>query len=187
MDLKKDNIDALFEELHGQFDIEEPTAGHEERFLERLNSQSTLNIEGPSKKRSWWKPLSIAASLAILIALGAGVFVNTQKTSKVAPEVEKTQFYFASLLEQEIEKINKEVTPETQKMVDDAMLQIKKLDNDYKKLEQDLKENGNTKKILHAMITNFQTRIDLLQDVLNQIEEVKQLKDKENALPANQV
>ncbi|UNY98673.1 hypothetical protein MQE36_16540 [Zhouia spongiae] len=187
MDLRKDNIDRLFKQLQGQFDTEEPLAGHEERFFERLNAQPATKVIGVPKRRSWWKPLSIAASLTLLLALGYGVLMNPGTPANVAPEVEKTQFYFASLIDRELEKINNEVTPETQQLVDDAMLQIQKLDNNYKKLEQDLEENGNTKKILHAMITNFQTRIDLLQDVLNQIEEVKQLKESQNKMPVNQI
>ena len=47
----------------------------------------------------------------------------------------------------------------------------------YKVLEQDLLNGGNSKLILSAMITNFQTRIDLLQDVLDQVENIKNLKN----------
>ena len=45
-----------------------------------------------------------------------------------------------------------------------------------KRLEEDLANEGNSKQILHAMIINYQTRINLLQDVLTQIEEIKQFK-----------
>lgn len=179
MDLKKDNIDALFEHLNGQFDIETPLAGHEDRFLTKLKNQNgTKNLSRSNS--NWWKPLSVAASLALIAVLGLGIFGNNQTEAEKSPEVAKTQYYFASLIAQEMEKIGEEATPETQKLVDDAMSQIKKLENDYKKLEADLEANGNTKRILSAMITNFQTRINLLEDVLNQIEEVKQLKNNQN-------
>ena len=48
---------------------------------------------------------------------------------------------------------------------------------DYIKLEGELLNGGNSKLILSAMITNFQIRIDLLNDVLNQIETIKNLKN----------
>jgi len=57
------------------------------------------------------------------------------------------------------------------------MIQLKKLETNYKQLETDLINGGNDKLILSAMITNFQTRIDLLQDVINQIETIKNLKN----------
>jgi hypothetical protein len=73
-------------------------------------------------------------------------------------------------------------TPKTKKIIDDTMVQLNKLDANYKVLEQDLLDGGNSKLILSAMITNFQTRIDLLQDVLDQVENIKNLKnyDDEN-------
>ena len=54
-------------------------------------------------------------------------------------------------------------------------------ENNYKELELDLINGGNSKLILSAMITNFQTRIDLLQDVLQQVEEIKNI-DHENTI-----
>ena len=55
--MKKDNLDNLFERLHGEFDVEEPQSGHQERFLEKLNrGNGTIALH--KKKASWWKPLS---------------------------------------------------------------------------------------------------------------------------------
>ena len=67
-------------------------------------------------------------------------------------------------------------TPETNKLVDDTLIILQKLDADYDKLAQDLVNGGNKAMILNAMINNFQTRIDLLKEVLNQIETIKILK-----------
>ena len=61
------------------------------------------------------------------------------------------------------------------------MVQLKKLKNNYGLLEKDLINGGNSKLILSAMITNFQTRIDLLQDVLDKIETIKNLKNYDDA------
>ena len=47
-------------------------------------------------------------------------------------------------------------------------------------LKKDLVESGNDKRVIYAMITNFQNRIDLLQNVINTIEEIKTLKETEN-------
>ncbi len=61
-------------------------------------------------------------------------------------------------------------------MVDDTIIQLNKLETNYQKLEQDLLNGGNSKIILNAMIINFQTRIDLLKEVLNNVKEIKKLK-----------
>lgn len=182
--MKKDNIDNLFKNLEGSFDLEAPAQGHEQRFLEKLNAQQgTKSLQ--TKNKTWWKPLSIAASIAIVCAITFGVYQSKpsleQQVAEISPEVSRTEFYFASLIEEQVNELKNESTPETKKIVDDTMVQLKKLETNYTKLEQDLINGGNSKLLLSAMITNFQTRIDLLQEVLNTIESIKNLKNYDNA------
>jgi hypothetical protein len=177
--MEKDNLDNLFDNLQGTFDTEEPQGRHQERFLEKLQaSQGIVSIQ--KKKNSWWKPLSIAASVAILLGIGFSVFNNSpsidQQVAEISPEASQTQFYFANLIQDQVKQLESESTPETKKIIEDTMFQLRKLDANYKTLEQDLLNGGNSKLILSAMITNFQTRIDLLQNVLNQVENIKNLK-----------
>ena len=44
----------------------------------------------------------------------------------------------------------------------------------------DLTESGKDQRVIYAMISNFQSRIDILTTVLEQIEDVKQLKTNTN-------
>jgi len=177
--MNEENLEKLFENLKGTFDIEEPAAGHKQRFLEKLNAADGV-VTLLRKRNSWWRPLSIAASVAILFALGLTIF-NTQPTideqlAEISPEVSQTEFYFASLIDEQVKQLESESTPETKKMIDDTMVQLKKLEAAYNNLEQDLLNGGDSKLILSAMITNFQTRIDLLQEVMDKIESVKNFK-----------
>ena len=177
--MEKENLENLFKKLQGSFDSKEPKGAHRQRFLEKLEeSNTTTAIHTPGN--SWWKPLSIAASIAVLCVIGIGLY-NAEGTideqiAKISPEASNSRFYFANLIEEQVKQLKSESSPETKKMVDDTVLQLKKLENDYTTLEKDLLSGGNSKIILRAMITNFQTRIDLLQDVLNQMETVKNLK-----------
>ncbi len=179
MSLKNENLEELFNQLRGSFDMEEPSPGHEQRFLEKLNAaKGTISLK--PKKRNWWKPLSIAASIALLVSLGIGYLGSEQsveeRVAEISPEASQTHFYFASLIEEQVKELEKETSPETKAIIDDTMAQLAKLEENYKKLENDLLEGGNSKLILSAMITNFQTRIDLLQEVMNQIDTIKNLK-----------
>jgi len=175
--MEKDNLSPMFEKLQGTFDTEVPKDGHEYRFLEKLNNGNTIATLS-KKKKTRWKYLSIAASIAILCMVGIGIYNTTPTTeeqvAEISPEASKTELYFTSLIEEQVKQMRGESTPETQKIITDTMLQLKKLEVDYKKTEQDLLNGGNSKLILSAMINNFHTRIDLLQDVLYQIETIKQ-------------
>ncbi len=179
--MEKENLEKLFDNLQGTFDLEEPMEGHQERFLEKLNaSKGVVGIQ-QRKKKSIWKPLSIAAAALALIALSIGKFsvqpTIEEQVAEISPEVSNSQFYFASLIEEQVKQLESETGPETKQIVDDTMVQLKKLELNYQQLEKDLINGGNSKFILSAMITNFQTRIDLLQEVLNQIETIKNYKN----------
>ena len=184
--MKEDRtIEELFKTLQGSFDTEEPAEGHQQRFLDKLSNANGVVRLAP-KKRNWWRPLSIAASIILLFAVGASLYTNQpsmdEQLAKISPEASQTQFYFANLIEEQIKELENESTPETKILVDDTMAQLTKLEINYKKLEQDLINGGNSKLILSAMITNFQTRIDLLQEVMDKIENIKTFKnyDEEN-------
>ena len=79
--------------------------------------------------------------------------------------------------------MNAELTPEFQDLVVDALFQIELMEQNYIKLKKDLTTSGNDKRVISAMISNFQDRIDILNNVLNQIEELKTEKtiDNENS------
>ncbi len=178
--MEKDNLDRLFHNLKDSFDTEEPTTGHNLRFQEKLEAaQGVVSIQ--KKGSSWWKSLSIAASIAIMASIGLGLYNSSptieEQVAKISPEVSKTEFYFASLIEEQVKQLQSESTPETQKIISDTMVQLKKLEADYLVLEENLLKGGNSKLLLSAMITNFQTRIDLLQDVLNQVDTIKNIKN----------
>ena len=182
--MEKANIEKLFETLQGSFDTEEPKAGHEHRFLEKLNASKGLPSQ-EKRKKSWWKPLAVAASIALLCTLAVGLYKSApsldEQVAHISPEVSRTSFYFAGLIEEHVKALENESTPQTRRIIDDTMLQLGKLESDYARLEQDLVNGGNSKLLLSAMITNFRTRIDLLQDVLEQIESIKHLKPYDNA------
>ena len=182
--MKDDNLERLFDRLQGSFDTEEPDKGHEQRFLEKLRvSRGGIAMERKSK--TWWKPLAIAASIAFLCTVAVGLYQAEpsldQKVAKISPEVSRTQFYFAGLIAEQVNELESESTPETRQIIDDTMVQLDKLESDYAKLERDLVKGGNSKLLLGAMITNFRTRIDLLQDVLNKIDRIKNLKNYNDA------
>ncbi len=178
--MENDTINKLFDNLQGTFNMEEPQEGHQKRFLEKLEASKRV-VSVQKRKASWWRPLSIAASVVILLGVGISLFNTSpsidQQVAEIAPEVSQTEFYFASLIEEQVKQLEKESTPETKKIIDDTMIQLQRLETNYKMLEQDLLNGGNSKLILSAMINNFQTRIDLLQDVLHQVENIKNLKN----------
>lgn len=183
--MKKDNLQVLFDKLQNDLDFAEPANGHQQRFLDILNKSKGVASIAPEKKQSWLRILSIAATIAILLSIGIAQFNTSssieEKVAQISPEASKTQFYFTSLIEEQVKELNSEQSPENERIINDAMIQLKKLETNYSEMEQDLLNGGNSKLILSAMITNFQTRIELLNEVMTQIENIKNIKNTNDA------
>jgi len=177
--MRKNTIENIFKNLENDFDVEVLEVGHENRFLDKLNKKKGA-IKMTSSRKNIWKPLlGIAASIAIIIT----VFINIPKQentgdlASVSPKMAETQDFFTLTINEELNKLINENSPEVQGLIKDALTQIKKLENDYESLKTDLSVSGNDNRVIYAMISNFQNRIDILQNTINQIENVKQLKN----------
>lgn len=176
---EKKNIEELFEELSGAFDQQEPAEGHEERFLKKLNhAQGTIAFI--PRKRNWWKPLSLAASIALIGILSIGLFMKTpsveDQVAEMAPEMPQTKVYFANLIEEQIRGMESLRNDDTAVVIQDALRQLERLEHDYALLEQELVDGGNQNVIISAMIQNFQNRIDILNNYMSKITMINTLK-----------
>ena len=169
------NLNDLFDQFKDQWDTQEPELGHQQRFLNRL--------EGKKKNSNIPYRLFLPIAAAILILFG--IFINdrmdvfgSEQEVAISPKVQETQMYFASVIKNELAKIEKEKdSPETKQLVQDALTHMEKLEKDYDKLNEELAKNGESKQLIHAMITNLQTRITFLQEVLDRIESIKKIKE----------
>lgn len=177
--MKKDNLYQLFENLKDEFDVEVPNLGHQQRFLSKLEAAKPNVIESPAESFKLWKPL-MAIAATIILCFSLITILNQPPVSSdlasVSPEMSKTQDFFTSTIENELSKLNKERSPETKALIDDAMKQLKTLETDYESLKKDLIVSGEDKRVIYAMISNFQNRIDVLQSVMQRIDELKQFK-----------
>tara|TARA_R110001583_G_scaffold412_2_gene3851 strand:+ start:95002 stop:95538 length:537 start_codon:yes stop_codon:yes gene_type:complete len=169
----ENNLDNIFKELENQFNIEEPTIGHFNRFESKLNAITT-----PKKNYKFFSYVAVAASIVLLVGVWLGAsFSNTgMELAGISPEMEETQSYFVSVIKNELTTIENERNNDTEQLINDALEQITKLELQYNTLTLELKESAEDKRIIYAMISNFQQRITVLQSLLIQIDTIKQLK-----------
>lgn len=171
--MENKDFDNLFKQ---DFDIAEPSIGHFDRFEKKLANQKT--VYRPKK----WKWLVMAASVALLFGL---MFTqnNTKETLELAdisPEMAETQDYFSTLIKTEIEKVAIQKTPNNQQLIDDTFSRLEELENQYNNLTLELTENDGDKRIIFAMISNFQQRVEILQNLSENLEEFKKFNTQKN-------
>jgi hypothetical protein len=162
----EDKLNQFFSE--NDFDDQEPHSGHLERFERKLNI--------PTKERKTsWKWLSVAAS--VVLVLGFWLGSNHQKQqfdlADVSPKMEEVQTYFVSTINQELKTLEKNRNLETETIIEEALEELEELEDNYKNFVKELNNDGNSRKIINAMIRNYQQRLEILENVLQQIEQIK--------------
>jgi cytoskeletal protein RodZ len=170
MKMKNEKLDQLFENFENQWDVQELENDHRERFSKKLTQKK--------QKRNYSFIYAIAASIVVL--LGISLFYNNnekpQNLKFASSETRQTDSVFTVLIENQLKKIKAKESPENEKIISDALLQMKAMDSDYEKIKTELEINGESKQIIYAMISNLQTRISFLQNVMQHIEDNEKLK-----------
>lgn len=165
-----EKLDQLFDRFQNKWDLEELNSNHNEHFLDKLKSKKT--------KRNYFIPFAVAASLLLIV--GISFFYNSNSKPKdlkfASKETMQTDSIFTVLIQKELTKIKEKKSPENEKIIVDALKQMKVLDHDYQTIIQELETNGESKQIINALITNLQTRISFLQNVLQHIDNNQKIK-----------
>lgn len=175
-----DNINHFFQNQN--WDTEEPILGHEKRFLGKLENRSEVTSNGAKLKAKKNRfPLSLVASVVFILGSITTFFIINQKTTvQLSPETQQTQDYFSSVMEKELTELKSKENPKNKKIIEDALIQLDVLEKDYNLLKSEIAKNGENKQIIHALLTNMQTRISFIQSVMEEIDNINQLKMNRN-------
>jgi len=154
----------------------EPSEGHLDRFLDKLSELHEENA--PGVRRVSFKYWRVAAVAAILVGLSFVVyFINpaenpgTLTASALPQEIRDAKMYYNNLAVEKLEKINECAvsTSEASYIQKTAQDQISILDSNTTKLETELQKDQNNKHLINALIRNYKTKSDLLDDILNRL------------------
>jgi len=174
------NIKQILDNQTNKFDIEIPNSGHKARFIEKLEQKHTPT-EKTNNNRYWY--LNIAAALIICIgAFSIYTSKNNPKTNIVELVVENpftdisnAQFHLEGIVKRELVKLELERNTTTENLINGALSQLEFLEKEQHKLQEQLQLNYD-KRIIKALVDNFQYRIQLLENVMQQIEITKEIK-----------
>jgi len=133
-----------------------------------------------SKERRPLRWLRIAAAVAVIFAGSAAGFyylAGTQESSgqysELYLEMQETQQYYIQAVSERYRELRPYLDSDP---AADEMLKadFRELDEVYAELKEDLKDNAANPDVIEAMILNYRVKLEILEDLLNQ------LKEKEN-------
>jgi hypothetical protein len=159
------------------FEDEEPSTGHLERFNRKLEKRFQVN----TIKRSIVPYLLKAAVVTLLITLSSlwtwDHFIRTGSTrmtlGQVSPQYKEVENYYVhqvNLMEGEIVNVDPKNNPEQKTML---LKEMKSMDSTYVSLQKELKANPNDERIINAMIEHYQTKLEVMTYIVNQLKTIR--------------
>ena len=165
-----------------EFDDLEPRADIWNNIAKELDAWEEVQ---PLKKReaktfSLAFVLKVAASVIVVMGLGFGLYLKSQKTAGVDladinPTYAKQQVHYASVIEGQCTRL-KLVAKFDPQLYKEFNAELIKMDANYKKLNIDLATSPNQERVLRAMIRNLQIQTEVLNQQLSVIEQFNQSK-----------
>ncbi len=175
-----DKLEKIIIDNRNSFDTLEPDNEHLKRFEDRLNNYN--------KKRNNFSftYLLKAASVTILIGLSSlwvydNLISQNEKTlSNISPEYRDVETYYTTQVNNKINQINQINHYNTEKQKELFKEEFTDLDSLYINLQKELKTNPNDERVINAVIHHYQMKIDILNNILNYFNNVKQTKTNKN-------
>jgi hypothetical protein len=171
------NIDDIIRKNRDQFEDQEPMDGH----LERFNWKLEKRLHSYATKRSIVPYLLKAAVVTLLVTLSSlwtwDHFLRSDKDQMalgdVSPQYKEVENYYVhqvNLVENEVMTSDLGADTEQKEMLQQEM---KSMDSVYVQLQKELKANPNDDRIINAMIEHYQTKLDVLTYIVNQLKAIR--------------
>ena len=166
-----DRLEDFVRQNREQFDLREPDPS----IWLKINPANAR-----MKERRPMRWLRVAAAVAMIFAGStAGIYfltgekAETDHYSELYNEIQETEQYYSQLVGQRYDELRPFLAsdPAAEAMLS---LDMTELDEVYSELKEDLKDNASNPEVIEAMILNYRVKLEILEDLLNQ------LKEKEN-------
>lgn len=159
-----------------QFDAFEPSGGHRERFRQRLQPEPVSFL---ARVPYGWKAavvlLLVALSSIMLYEQGKRIYVGRQQPiQEILPgDYGEAQVYYTSLIRDKYSEIDRlDVSdPEGKEIL---LKELDEMDHLFHSLMEDLKTHPSDERILSAVITHYQLKLEIMGQIIEQLETANQ-------------
>jgi hypothetical protein len=180
-----DKLDKILIENRDSFEVE-PLEGHFERFAQRLGQPALV------KKRSRFSPFLKVAAVLVIILLSANLYVHfsnqgsdEKKTVMAKSDLGEASIYYTNRINNGIRDLEKMANQGigSQKEIAQIKHELSEMDSTFLNLQKEFSTNPNDERIINAMIEYYQTKLDIVNTIKTDLENVKQLKKKYHENP----
>lgn len=121
----------------------------------------------------------VSEPVTVKTGVTAPVIVDSNLLNEINPAYAKELYHFTQLIELKQDEL-KQLEKENPELYKQFVSDINRLDSSYNVLKRELPANPNREQLLEAMIGNLQVQMDMLNQQLQIIQQIKQSKNKNN-------
>ena len=170
-----ENIENKILRNRAAFDNAEPASGHFDRFVARLDQVSQLRRRSLSyylKVAGILLLVSFSSILIYQMAVNRYFEKNVYSFGKLSPEYREVEDYFIHTINTKYNDLQKiDMKDGTQKEM--IMKEMKEMDKVYRSLSKELKNDPNNERLINAMIKHYQLKLDILNEMTDQLMKIK--------------
>ncbi len=177
----KNSLEKIIAENQDFFNSSEPTKGHFERFGKKLEKEF-----GKQRKFNFRIVWQVAAAIAFtFLAINQAIIYLSPKEpvavslASVSPKYGEIENYYVtsintSLTNWEVLREKGVLTDEEKSLLDE---ELREFDATFKSLQEELQANPDDERIINAMIEFYQSKLNVITIIMENIKEVKRLKN----------
>ncbi len=185
--MKQDKLEQFIVENRDGFDVYEPS----DELWDRIQKPS------PKVIQLNWKTIAVRVAAVVVIFIASYFFhdmMQSEKTTQIAqqqPEMEDQQMEQVQVLMEaevfyssQIINAREEIfmlSGNDQDLIDDINFDMVELDEVFKELKNDLKDNSDNEEVIEAMIQNYRIKLQVLDEILKQLNKTKNTNENENS------
>ncbi|KPL14722.1 MAG: hypothetical protein AMS23_10690 [Bacteroides sp. SM1_62] len=161
-----------------KFDSQEPSSGHMERFEQKLLRRQTRSLFAriPYAVKAAAVLLLVALS-SILIYEQARIYYQNQRVISlrdISQEFGEAEFYYTTLIHSKYQEIDRlDIDDPKQKEV--LMSELDEMDKLFHSLQKDFQANPTDERVINAMISHYQLKLEIMSQIIKQLEEVNKV------------
>lgn len=162
------------------FDLYEPPVDLWSKIEAGLDGAETRQIL-PKKEKVVRLSTIMKVAATVIIVMASGIFFwqsqsdDTVNLSSINPQLAQQQMHYASLIEIKRSEL-KRIEKEEPQLYQEFAAEIRKMDENYEKLKNDLPTSPNQEETVKAMIRNLQVQIQVLNQQLTIIQQINNFK-----------
>lgn len=161
-----------------KFDSQEPSPGHMERFEQKLLKRHTRSLFSriPYAVKVAAVLLFVALS-SILIYEQARIYYQNQRVLSlrdISDEFGEAEYYYISLINDKYEEIDR-LNNDDPKQKEILMNELQEMDRLFHSLQHDFQANPTDERVINAMISHYQLKLEVMSQIINQLEQVNKV------------